>query len=160
MVRKVLLGIVVVALLAFGSRVFLFGPSDRTLILEALDRSIQASQEGKPGGVLEYLSRSLTYNGQPVTNRSELGQFIKENRPKVTVLRREPVIQENSAYIDSPVEIFVGIGPIGRPIQIQMVRIGFRKETGTRWLVVPYPKWRVDSVDVKEFDAGQIESLF
>ncbi|HZH98180.1 MAG TPA: hypothetical protein VEX38_04350, partial [Fimbriimonadaceae bacterium] len=65
MVKK--LGIVVAVLavvflgMAYAAGVF-GGPSDKEQIQTALDEAILASKEGRPGGVLDYLSQNFKVN--------------------------------------------------------------------------------------------------
>lgn len=157
--RKLLLVGGIVGVLAVVLLVVLSAPNDRQLIQEAIDESIQASQEGKPGGVLEYLSNSLTYNNVPAGNRREIGEFIKTFKPKVTVLEPEPTIDGNTATIVSPVELALGVGPISKPFTIEQVRITLRKETGTRYGILPWAKWRVSDVVAEKFDPQMLMGI-
>ncbi len=151
--KKVGLGLIVVAVLGLFATLALTGPTDEQLIQEALQQSIQASREGKPGGVLEYLSRSLTYNDAPVGDRSEIAQFIRNSKPDVQVLDPKPRIEGDKAAIVSPVTVSMQLGPFQGEQRLDRVRITFTREMGTRWIVVPAPKWRVSDIVVEGLDA-------
>ncbi len=150
------IGIAVVVLLGVLAFPFVFGPSDQQLIQQALDDSVAASREGRPGGVLEYLSHSLKYNDEAVGNRSEVATFIKNSHPQVVIENPTPTINGNTATIVSPVTLTFGLGPVGTPVRLQKVEITLSKETGTRFLILPSPKWRVSEVKA---DANELQGL-
>ncbi|MCC6402855.1 MAG: hypothetical protein IT207_02485 [Fimbriimonadaceae bacterium] len=142
-------GLVVAAILA-APLVFL--PSDHDLVVEALDEAVVAGREGRPGGVMEHLSRSIRYNNVPLEDRAAVAEFIRTGKPDVEVLHKEPSIQGDSATIFSPVRVDFRYGPLQVSQTVEDVRFEFRKETGTRWLVVPVPKWRLVSIEASSFE--------
>ena len=72
------------------ARAMLFGPSDRELIDAAVKESVLASREGRPGGVLEYLSNSFTLNSESGLDRKEISRFIKSGKPEVVIRNPQP----------------------------------------------------------------------
>lgn len=156
--KKVLaIGGLVVALIAvLVLRSTLFGPSDKQLIDTAIKESIQASREGRPGGVLEFLSQSFTINEQEPGSRRNIAQFIKQSKPEVSLAAYEPVIQGDSATIvtDATVNIdYVGMKMDGT---LSNVRIVLQKEQGTKWLVLPDKQWRIVSVTAPQETVDQL----
>jgi hypothetical protein len=134
-------------LLAVLAAPALLGPSDRALIQQTMDEALRASREGRPGGVLENLSRSIRYNDMPLDNPQEVAEFIRNGRPDVTVADMSPDIQGGMATIESPVTVSLRYGPLPMTQTLPKVRFTLRKEVGTRWLVVPAPKWRLVSIE-------------
>ncbi|MBS1723743.1 MAG: hypothetical protein JSS66_12410 [Armatimonadetes bacterium] len=132
-----------------------FGPSDRQLIAQALQDSCQASREGRPGGVMDYLSSSMRYNGEPIGDRREVARYIKQTRPEVVILNPTPVINGQTATVVSPVEVKISIGPMPVSMRLENVRITLSRETGFKWLVVPAPKWRITEIKADEIDVSQ-----
>ena len=154
--KKAALAVGAVALLGVLVLPFLFAPSDEQLIGEALKESISASREGRPGGVMEYLSSSLKYNNEDVTDRMGVADTIKRAKPDVVVQDPRPVIQGQTATIVSAVTVNMDVGPISFPIEIKRAVITFTKETGRKFLVLPAPIWRISSISADEVDLSQI----
>lgn len=121
--------------------------SDQQLIEEALDAAILAGREGRPGSVLEQLSRSFEINGYQISNANEVARFIRDQKPDVEVQSTVATVEGNSAFIESPVKLSMS-GPIRYSGTIPGVRIEFAKEHATRWLVIPDRQWRLTRVEV------------
>jgi hypothetical protein len=115
--------------------------SDKQLIQEAIDESVLASKEGRPGGVLEYISNSFTMNQEGPVDRREIAKFIKESKPDVEVGPFEPNVTGDVATIRA--DVSVKISTFGPQIQLPGVSVKFRKEHATRWLLFPTKKWRI-----------------
>lgn len=128
-------------------RLALNQPSDETLIRTALTEAIQASKEGQPGPVLDFISRTATYNGQQADDRREIGRYIQQYRPSVTVLRPVPTIEGDTATIVSPVKLEMRLLALQGSAEIPNVTIQLRRETALKWFVVPTNKWRVASIE-------------
>jgi hypothetical protein len=150
--------IAVVAVLAAVAVPFASSPSDEALIQEALDRAVQSSREGKPGGVLEHLSKSMTYNEIPVDNRAEVAKFIREGKPEVTIEDPRPQIAGGEALVVSPVVVGVRYGPVPIETRIPKVTIVLQREVGRKWLVFPAPVWRITRVTAEGWDPSQFGS--
>jgi hypothetical protein len=133
--------------------VYAFGPKDDEMIYDALEDSIQASQEGRPYGVLERLASGFTYNSEQVTSRADVARVIRELRPKVTILSRELRIEEDEALLTSPASVMFGEG--GR-VDLPRVDIVFQRTSGFRWVFFPYANWKVKSVKAEGFDPAAI----
>ena len=136
---------------------FVFGPSDKQLIKEALDVSIKASREGRPGGVMEHLSHSLKYNEEQVGDRTSVADYVKRARPDVIIQDPRPTISGDTAIIVSPVTVKMEMGPVSFPIQIERAVITLSKETGRKFLVFPAPVWRITSIKAPEIDVSQFD---
>lgn len=153
---KIAGAIVLVLILIFALVVVVTRPSDEDLIQEALERSIAASREGKPGGVFEHLSRSFTYNESAITSRRDVGQYINQLKPAIELSNREPNISENTARILTDVHLEIGMLNYRQEFTIPGVEIELAKESGTRWGFIPYPQWRIVSVEAPGFDPKSI----
>lgn len=137
----------VLLFLAFG---LLDKRSDRQLIQEALNESIRASKEGRPGSVLEYLSKSLTFNSEQAGNRQEIGKFIRASRPDVFLQNREPIVRGDTAQLVTPVRIKMSLLGASLDRTIPNVTITLSKEGATKWLIFPTARWRVTNVDAPD----------
>lgn len=132
-----------------------FVPDDKTLIKEALTESVRASREGRAGGVLEYLSKNFTINGEPLEDRPGIKNFIRSNRPDVEIESLQPLIDNDTATVNSPITVKIGFASASYPVRIEQAAITLRKEHGTRWLVYPSPKWRIVEVKTPQTELGQ-----
>ncbi|GMV87660.1 MAG: hypothetical protein AMXMBFR81_05910 [Chthonomonas sp.] len=150
--------VAVVVLLAIGYGVLQWkvgSVSDEALIVEAVDEAARASQEGRPGGVLEHLSKSLVFNNEAVGfNRKSIADFVREQKPKVTLGERKVEIAPDgkTATMRTPVTLTVKILTFERPLTIDNVVIEFKKEDAMQYLVVPTRKWRIAKVTAPDFD--------
>lgn len=125
----------------------LVGPSDKELIRQTMAEAVKAGREGRPGGVLESLSRSIRYNDMPVEDPRAVAEFVRKSKPDVTLLNPEPTIEGSQATIVSPVTLTLRYGPVPMTQTIPDVRFVLRREVGTRWLFIPAPKWRLVSIE-------------
>lgn len=115
-------------------------------IRQALDESIQASREGRPGGVMDLLSSSLTLNGEQAPDARRIAQTIRDQKPDVTVQKLDPVVTGEKAVMLSPVDLKVNILGAGTSFHLDEVTLVFRKESAQEWLVIPTQKWRLTEV--------------
>ena len=136
---------------------FVFAPSDEQMIKDALNESIKAGREGRPGVVMEYVSRSFKYNDEEVNDRMSMANYIKSAKPEVTVLDPRPTIQGNTATIVSAVDVNLAIGPVDFPVHLDHAEITFAKETGTKFLIFPSPTWRITNIKAEAIDLSQLE---
>ena len=152
--NKILIGIVAAVLVLIVVRVVLSrsgGTSDQLLIEQALQESIQASKEGRPGGVMDKLSSRLQVNDMDTSgNRSQIARYIKDNKPDVMVLNKKAVVTGDEARIVSPVDIEVNL--LGQKLsrQLKEVTLVFRKEDDREYLVFPTKKWKLAEVQVPD----------
>lgn len=126
------------------------GPSDKERIQTALNESIQASKEGRSGGVLEYLTDQFSINDQDVGNRRQIGAMIRDSKPDVEITRREPEIFDDNAKIVSPVRVKAKMLGQEFDYSFEDVTILFKKEPSRAWLVLPTHTWRLDKVYLPE----------
>ncbi|MBL8059438.1 MAG: hypothetical protein JNK63_01840 [Chthonomonas sp.] len=129
----------------FFAKVWLDTPSDQELIRETLREATRNGKEGKPGGVHDYLSGSFKV-GDYEPSGADISEFIKSQRPEVTVLEPNPVIRGEVAEIVSPVEIKFGVGNIGASNRVEGVRIVLHKESALKYGVFPTPRWKIVEV--------------
>lgn len=121
-------------------------PSDEELIRQAIDESTEASREGRSGGVLEYLSKSISFNGMPVADRSEISRYIRLSRPEVTFGEFSPVIAGDEATVTADVAVKMDFQGLNLDETIPGVEVKLAKETAYRWIFVPSAKWRITDV--------------
>jgi len=123
-------------------------PNDTQLIHEALNEAIKASKEGRPGGVVELFSRNLKVNDIDVSpNQGQIANFIRTQKPDVTVTKTTPSISGDEARIVSPVELDMGM--FGKR-NIDNVTLIFKREDATDFLIIPSSKWRLIEVRAPE----------
>jgi hypothetical protein len=142
---------------------WLFQPSDEELIRQALEESVAAGREGRPGGVLEYLSESFQINTQEPVRRSDIARVVRLNRPNVTLGPWKSRIAGDLAVVQTSADVELGGVDSGggafdalklpkMQFRLDSVTIRLRRETDRRWLIVPVKKWRVISVSAPGFD--------
>lgn len=146
----------IVVLVGAGAGLGLFGgPSDKELIKVALDEAIQASKEGRPGGVLELISQRFAVNGESYGTR-DISKTIKDMKPDVAISNPEPTVKGNSATITSGVNLSV----MAMTTNIPDVTLKFAKESGTKWLIFPTKKWRLVEVSIPNTVIDEVRSKF
>ena len=136
--------VILVALLA--GIAYLTTPSDEQLIRQAIADSTQASREGRPGGVAEYLSKSLTINGLEFIDKSQISKVVRLSKPEVTFGQYEPQIDGDEATVNADVALKIDYQGFLFDDTIKGVRVTLKRESGYRWLVFPSPKWRITEV--------------
>lgn len=134
--------------------IFLTQPTDEQLIDEALTESIQASRDGRPGGVMDHLAKNFTFNGQPAGSSLDIAKFIKGLKPDVEVMDRRPAIMGDTATITSPVNVTMGLGEGRVTSKIDRVEVVMRRSNGLRNLIIPTHVWKVQEVRAQGFDVS------
>lgn len=134
---------------------------DRVLIDQALDEAILASKEGRAGGVLDLLSRQLVVNGEPVLQRGEIADFIKRQKPEVTIERTPLTVSGDgkTAAMKAPVSVKLRLLTFEKAFTFQNVTFEFAKEEATEYLVIPTKQWRLVRVTAGDFDPEQFAGL-
>jgi hypothetical protein len=148
--RWIALGLIALALVGFLAQIYLFRPSDEEQIKQALEQSIEASREGQPGGVLDILLRSATFNDLPIDNRREVADTIRRLRPDLTVYNPEPIIDGDEAVIRSDVRVEFGLGPLPDQ-EVSNVEIYFEQVPSTVYVIFPINEWKVSRVEAPGF---------
>lgn len=158
-VKAILASVAAFAVLAFvalGLGLF-GGPSDEQLIKVALDEAILASKEGRPGGVLEFISQKFAVNGEQYGSR-DISKTIKDLKPSVEIEKQSPTISGDTATITSPVRLSVSLPPVGTTLS--EVTIRFEKENGMKWLIFPTKKWRMVQVEMPDSVIEDVKNQF
>ncbi|MFN7173030.1 MAG: hypothetical protein ACK4P3_09650 [Fimbriimonadaceae bacterium] len=150
---KVLVGTAIfIALLLvamFGVRAYLNSQvSDRDQIVQALERAEEASVRGEPGGVLDLLAEGFQVNEAMPGSTRAIADYVRQSKPEVVFTNREPVIQGDTAVIESPCRLNVKV--LGNEVRatIPMVQLHFRKEPSTEFLVIPSSTWKLERVHI------------
>jgi len=131
------------------------GPSDVVQIKTAVDEAVAASKAGKPGPVLDFISRSLTLNADLVGGeRGEIAKYIRNYRPDVEVLNFAPRITGDDATLVSPVKLKLKIFTVETEQTVPEVTLKFRREATFRYLIIPGRVWRLTDISVKELPMG------
>jgi len=138
---------VVVALVVLRLTIFAPQPDDQKLVADALTQSIEASKEGRPGGVLDILSSKFRINNQD-PGRVNIAKFIRDSKPDVEVANMQAVVSGDTARIDSPVHVKAHFLTQQFDQQIPNVTFVFKKEEGTRYLVIPTTEWHLTDIEV------------
>ncbi|MCU0316373.1 MAG: hypothetical protein MUC92_07255 [Fimbriimonadaceae bacterium] len=125
-------------------------PSDSVKIKKALGEQLDGAKEGKPGPVLDYLSRGFKYGDFEMVDRSEVAKVIRMVKPDIEVLQMDPIITGDKATIVSPVRLKADLGPFPMNTTLPQVTITFVRETGTMYGVLPTSVWRMSSVQAED----------
>ena len=147
--KKPILIIVAILVVLVGIRTILSmgGADDKALVKAALKESIEASKDGRPGGVMDKISDKLTVNKEQVASMSQIAKWIRDSKPDVTVTQQEPIILENEARITSPVTIKASFpGGVDLDKTIDGVTLIFAKESAMDYFIIPTKKWRLKEV--------------
>jgi hypothetical protein len=128
-------------------------PTDQELITQAIESAAEASSDGKPGGVLEYLSRSFEINGAAPGSRGEIADYISQVQPDFTIDKTDADIDGDNAKVITKVEVAI-MGGMGGRINIDPINIHLRRETGWTF-IFPTDKWRIVSIEAPSFDPKQ-----
>jgi hypothetical protein len=132
------------AVVLVGGR-FIYGalnhPDDKVLIKQALTEAIQASKEGRAGGVVDKLAENFKVNDME-TGMKQVATFIKNNHPEVVVNDIDPIVSGDTAQINSDVVVKVSFLN-GAAVTFKDAQIQFKKESTTEWLIFPTERWRL-----------------
>ncbi len=149
--KKWLIGSGLVAAAALTVLYFVTAPSDEELIQTAIADATQASREGRPGPVLDYLSKLFTFNGVPIMDRSEISKYVRLARPEIEFADFEPEIVGDDAVVVTDVHVKFSFQGMGMDQTVPNVQVRLARESGLRWLVLPGKKWRITEVSAPEF---------
>lgn len=141
----------VVALLLVGKLALglLSNVDDKTLIVEAVKDGLKASKEGRPGGVLEKLSASLTVNGEGSPGaKGQIADYIKKLKPDVEFKTLEPQVFGDEARIETPATMAVHILGMNQSVDLKNVTITLKREDTYEYLIFPKKAWRITDVRV------------
>lgn len=132
--------------------------SDADQIVAALNESIKASKEGRPGGVLDKLADGFQVNNQSLAS-GQIADFIKKHHPDIEVLQPLPVVTADDAHIVSPVKVSFDLLGSSHGVTVDNVDIEFHRETARAWLIFPVPAWHVTKISVPEDSIGTLAPL-
>lgn len=160
-ILAVTFGLILVLVLGRIAIGFINQPDDKTLIMTALKEAQKASKEGKPGGVLDLLSRDLEVNAQEASGfRGEAAKYIRNMKPDVEFQDADPQINGENARLETSAKMKIGMLGISREINIPQVTINLVKEESREWLLIPVKSWKITNIEVSpqaitEFLSGQ-----
>jgi hypothetical protein len=157
--KKWMIGSGAVAIVGLAALFFVTAPTDEQLIRQAIDESTEASRKGEPGGVLDYLSKSLTFNGLPIMDKQEISKYVRLAKPEITFGEFTPVVQDDKAAVVADVHLKMDFQGLSLDQTVPDVEVKLAKETGFRWLILPGKKWRITEVmapDLGQFAEGGI----
>lgn len=126
-----------------------YGPSDQQLIREALNQAIEASREGRPGGVMELLGDKFHVNSDLPTS-GQVADFIKSGRPDVSVPETSAFVSGDSARLTAPVRVKFSYLGINLDQTVKDVTLEFTREPAHEWVLVPYHRWKLTGITVPE----------
>ncbi len=152
----VIIGVVLVALIAIRLIVTRINqPSDQEQIQTALQESIEASREGRPGGVMDLLSANLRVNDIQAGATNQVRQFIRNSKPDVHLANKQAIVTGDEARIVSPVDLDLDYLGVKKQVHIDEATLVFHREDAREWLVIPTKKWRLSEVRVRDTFLGQ-----
>lgn len=126
---------------------FLNQPDDKTLIVEAVKEAQKASREGRPGGVLDFLSLNLNFNGAETgSGRSQIADYIKNQKPDIEFTSLNPQVFGETARIESPAKVKIGIAAFSTDVTIPNTVIELKKEVSREWFIIPTKKWKITEI--------------
>lgn len=147
---RILIGVVLLllaGLFAYGLR---SGPSDRELIRTAMAEAIKAAQEGRPGPVNDFVSRSATLDGEGGASSGQVADFVKKSRPTIVLVNDEPAIRGDEAEIVSPVKVTLTLLGFERTFDLPEVHVRLARESTLKWGIVPTSKWRITQISTNQ----------
>lgn len=154
---KVVAGLLAVLLLARVGFGLVDHRSDREQILDELQKSIEASKEGRPGSVIEMISDKLTFNGKDASeNIGQVADFIKSHDPEVKVENLDPIVTGDAAQIVSPVDLTVSFLTASRTMHFKEVTLMFHREPAVRFMVFPTTQWKLTDVQMPDTPAPDL----
>lgn len=126
-------------------------PDDKAQILQALEAMRIASLEGRPGGVLEYISDSVELPDQPENQwygnspKAQIARFLRQAEIRsIEISNTKVELYGDLAQVTCSVRADLYYPAFGdMPISFNNVVIEFRRESSRRLLVVPDSTWRV-----------------
>lgn len=155
--KKVVAGFLGLAVVLVGVKVGLAmmnQKDDATLINEAVNQAVLASKEGKPGGVMEFLSANLKFNGTEVaSDKGRIANFVKNSKPEFEFASLTPQIFDTNARIETAAKMKIGILKFTQDVEIPKVIIHLEKEEDREWLIIPKRTWRITNIEA-EIDPG------
>ena len=127
-------------------------PSDEELIRQAIAESSEASSQGKPGGVLEYLDPAFLFNSNPVFDRNEIARVVRLAKPEVEFSPFEPEIDGDEATVVADVKVKADYLTIHLDETLPAIEVRLKRTTGVRWLVFPGTKWKITEVSAPQLE--------
>jgi hypothetical protein len=123
------------------------GESDSEQIRQALVESIESSKEGRPGSVLDLLSKEFTLNDEAPPSVREIARIVRDARPKVEIANWTAEIRGDTAEMVTDVTLSLS-GPFQISTKLPEVHLEFEKESTVKWLVIPAKQWKLKRVYV------------
>ena len=127
---------------------------DKAEIETALKGALQASREGRPGGVVEYLASDVEVNGQHYDVNRQFDNFIRKYHPDITLGEIKPDIEGDKATVTSDIQFSV----MTQSVDIPDVTFTLKREDTRKWLVIPSQEWKVTGASAPEQGYQQILS--
>ena len=152
----ILLGLALILLIGRIGLGFLRAPDDAGLIREALNETTKAAREGRPGGVLDYLSAEASLNGQKAPDVRGIADSIRRYSPDVKLNSTDATIAGNEARVVTAGEVSFGILNARATVPLNRVTITLTKEEDRDFLIIPTHRWRVTKVEVPEQEATDL----
>jgi hypothetical protein len=137
---------------------FLNQPDDKTLIAQAIKEAQVAGREGRPGGVMDFLSLNLNVNGTEIEgNRGEVSKYIKNMKPDIELTKIEPIVTGEEARLESPATVKIGVAMLSKTVTIPNVVVNLKKEVDREWFIIPKKSWKITQIRASTED---LTSLF
>ncbi len=132
--------------------------TDSDQVKVALEDSIKASREGRPGGVLDKLSAAFQVNDQSVSS-GQVANAIKRFQPAIDVDKPSPVVTEDTAHVISPMKVTLNVMGHSSEYTVNNVDIEFHREIGNKWLIYPVSTWHMTQIHLPSDVMTQFEGL-
>ena len=147
--KAIVLTVLGLAAMLLVLRLTIFAPpnNDQQQIAQALQNSIQASKEGRPGGVLDLLSDKFKINEQS-PGTFNVAKFIRNQKPDITVANTTAVVSGDTARIDTAVHVKFSYLTQTFDQNIPNVTLVFQREEGHKYIFFPTTEWHLTNVEV------------
>ena len=150
---KRILGIVAALAVALAVLILLRlpGPSDQDQILAQLESARAAGERHNVGGIMKIISADYHGSTSFDSNVDELHFFLAKmvgrGGEAVQVSLTAPSVRVHGDTADSTSQVTVRPSGGGPPLYNAPVTMHWKREDGTRWLVLPAKVWRVVGAD-------------
>jgi hypothetical protein len=142
-----LIGAGVAAVVGVVAAAYFTEPSDDAKVRASLAEIEKSGPAGDAFGLVEELSRGLTFNGNSEVSRGEVSQWVRQGQPEIRFHRREPVLTGDEARLQTDVSVKANWMGMESGLTFEGVEMIWAKEQGWKWGVFPVSAWRLREIN-------------
>ena len=90
-----------------------------------------------------------------IRDRAEVARYIRNSKPEIYLENTAAIISGDTAQVVTPADLRIAVGPMPVTLHVDRVVITLAKETGTRFVVLPAPIWRIREIRADHLDLSQ-----